>query len=270
MATHDPQTLDVEEMRMEIVPNEEYAYNRLFLAFCSFYIIQVDRHVFWTQLLRSSPSLKVPDIEQITQYFMTWFTHEVDLMSSDNFETLVQSVLDEAYLFPGDELWFKFQWPTNVYNRGACITALRPHLYNQYYSESYLTKAAMLRAAKTQHTARLFVMKTVEQLLQRYNTDLRWCDGVKINNDEIESQDWKMTERICPLLIQPMANYWVYWDEHVFETEDIFQSIALWFWIVKRDCKNELFKYDLSETINQIFPRQQVQQNNAVRQGVLI
>jgi len=194
----------------------------------------------------------------------------VDLMSSDNFETLVQSVLDEAYLFPGDELWFKFQWPTNVYNRGACITALRPHLYNQYYSESYLTKAAMLRAAKTQHTARLFVMKTVEQLLQRYNTDLRWCDGVKINNDEIESQDWKMTERICPLLIQPMANYWVYWDEHVFETEDIFQSIALWFWIVKRDCKNELFKYDLSETINQIFPRQQVQQNNAVRQGVLI
>lgn len=267
--THDGTVLDMGNMRQEVQPGE-FSHNRLFLAFCSFYIIQIDRRVFWTQLLRQMQHIQESNLEQITSYFMNWFSREVELMSADNFESVIQNVVDEAYDFPGDERWFKFQWPTNVYNRGACITALRPHLYSQYYSETYLTKTAMIRAAKTQHPARLFVLKTVEQLLQRYNTDLRWCDGVKINNDEIESQDWKMTERVCPLLIQTMANYWLYWDDHVFETEDIFQSIALWFWIVKRDCGSELFKYDLSETINQIFPREQVISTSGNNKTLLI
>lgn len=251
MYTYDSSVLDMPDMRLQ-VGADEWTHNRDFLAFCSIYIIQVDRRVFWTNTLSKLPRIDFP--AGITAQFTSWFIAEVELMSDDNFETIVHDLLDEAYLFPGDPDWFRFHWPTAVYNRGACITLLRPHLYNLYYSETYMTKKAMIRAAKTQHLARLFVLKTVEQVLQRYHNDLRWCDGIKINNDDIESQDWKFTESVAPLLVQPISNYWVYWQEEVHQTEDIFESVALWFWLLKNDCNSELFKYDLSGVIDEMFP----------------
>lgn len=269
--TQDAETMDVEDMRMA-VSNDTFCHNRDFLAFCSAYMIEIDRRVFFGDLFGEMTQMLAPPPEAVQKVF-DWISHEVELMSEDTFETTIQATLDESYYFPGDELWFKWKYPNNVYNRGACINQLRPHLSERYFSQKYLSKSAMLKEAYTQHPARLFVLHAVEQMLQRYNPDLKWLDGIKIDSDAIEYQDWKFQGDYfeAPLLVQPMYNYWVYFEKQTFATENIYQTITLWFLILRAQCNCQLFKYDLTESINQIFgDNSQPQQQEEQREGLLI
>ena len=250
---HPETVLDVPEMRTAAPAGEHgYYHNRSFWAMASFYVMNVERHLHvWDLMQDRRVAANAEHLEsgaRLRDRVQKW----LDDAGEDTLETLMQEQLEEAYDFPGDSKWFRFFYPDRVFTRGACIAALRPHLYASYYSETYMTREAMVRASKTQHAARLTMMHAVEMMLQRYHPNLKWLDGVKIENGSLEGELWKFETNLCPLLFQPVSNYWVYWRDRVYASDDIFVTMALWFRLLMEDCAGMFHKYDFSQAISDL------------------
>ena len=248
---HPNTVLDVEAMRaVSPVSPGEYHHTRNFWAMASFYVMNIERHLFVWDLMQQLRVPVEPQHLEMGERLRGVVKRWLDDAGEDTLITILQKQMDEAYDFPGDAKWFRFLYPDRVFTRGACIAALRPHLYAAYFSETYLTCDAAIRASRTQHTARLSMLHAVELMLQRYHPNLKWLDGVKIENGSMEGELWKFETELCPLLFQPVSNYWVYWRDKVYASDDVFVSMALWFHLLMRDCGGQFHKYDLTQAIS--------------------
>lgn len=258
-----PVTLDEEDMRVvrtdvarEPTAPKRALGNRRYYVFCSAYLGEVMRRLFHYDALAPNRLLlgvQLPSVEmlgRLRERNLAWVTEMVESFAEEAFEDMYMSVVrdDEGgYAFPGDDTWFRFAFPTNVLNRGSCITQLRPHLYSRYYSEANLDRRLVLKKYDRSHMVRLFVFRAIDEHIKLTHPVVEFINGVVVDNAGIEQAEHVLTGMHAPVLIQVFAAYWVYHQGQVYPTDDLFESLALWWWLLREHYESKLYGVDLSD-----------------------
>lgn len=230
------------------------ACNRKYFAFCSFYLGEVLRRCFHYDLIAPNVLLPVqlPSLElmgRMRERMFGWISRITDGLAIESFEEMFMGLVsadDGGYAFPGDEHWFRYAFPERVMSRGACITTLRPHMHSRFYSETEVDRQVVLRQCGKSHLARLFVLHSLQEHIKLTHPRVEFIAGVVVDNDGIEQSAHIMTGFHAPLLIQVFASFWVYHQGHVYPSDDIYLSLALWWWFLREHYQSKLYKVDMS------------------------
>lgn len=253
-----PQTLDDADMRT-LLPSQppgaqKAVANRAWSAYCSFYLGELVRRFYHydilavqTEALRVEPeAVSAAAVERVKH----WITHAVvGTFAEEAFEEIHQTVVTElggAYDFPGDGQWFRYANPSSVATLGATITQLRPHLYDRFFSEEQVDRTVILGAVPRSHLARLFVLHALDAYIKITHARVEFLNGVVIDNGGIEQSAYALKTGVAPLLLQVFGRYWVYWRGRIHISDDLWTTLALWWWLLREYCDNKLYGIDLS------------------------
>lgn len=257
-------SLDEPEMRVLLPPPEEdkAAANRPWAVYCSFYLGELVRRFYHYDIL-GPRTLDVPAAAvspAAVEHFKQWITKSVvGTFAEEAFEEIHQRVVveqDGAYDFPGDGSWFRYAHPTSVATLGATITALRPHLYERFFSEEQVDRNVILASVHRSHLARLFVLHALDAYIKITHARVEYLNGVVIDNGGIEQSAYTLKTGVAPLLLQVFGRYWVYWKGRVHISDDIWTTLTLWWWLLREHHESKLYGIDLSAFVEEaLLPR---------------
>jgi len=278
--SHDASVLDDDLMRSEVhLPFEDctaedteaaklaqrdyvvaYRVNRYYITFCAFYFGEVMRRFYYydvlannnmrgrdfAQLMRDGGPIS---FERIVRNTREWIEAFVRKFPQEAFEDLYVSTCEAGYKFVGDDGWFHYKWPNKLRSRGGCISNIRPHLYKQFFSEGNITAERVLSTVRTSYTSRLFVLMAINEQL-KMRKQIEWFNGVVVTSGAIEMSAYKLRTNQCPIVLQVFSNFYTYDKGRVYKCDnDIYKSIAVWFYLLNTRHGNHLHGVDLTEFV---------------------
>lgn len=84
-----------------------------------------------------------------------------------------------------------------------------------------------------------------------------WRSGIVLGTGDFEEGEEKFFREKCPLLVQYFSNYLCYQGKQVYATDNIYTTIAAWFYFVKKPpYYNRPFGFDLTECSQKILKLQ--------------
>jgi hypothetical protein len=254
-------SLDEEEFRVVVPPEPSgpaepkgsAVSNRRYAAFCSFYLGEVTRRFFHHEELSpnrlSNPLLPSPELlGRMRTRMHGWIHHIVGAFAEEAFEEMYMSIVtgdDGGYAYPGDAQWFRYAFPQRMPSRGAIVTTLRPHMYGRFFSEAQVDRRLVVEQSEHSHLARLFILRAVDEHIRITHPRVQWINGVVIDNEGIELSAYALKGGMAPLLVQPFSSYWVYHAGQVYPTDDLFVTLALWWWFLREHYESRLYNVDL-------------------------
>ncbi|MBX9637249.1 MAG: hypothetical protein K2Q45_06830 [Nitrosomonas sp.] len=229
--------------------------NMNFSVFCSLYAGGLLRRLFYyNELVLNKlhlPPAKPPFVKW-AEAAKKWVYQIVHGFADEAFEDMYNSIVPEGYNFIGDDHWFKYYWPHKIHSRAACINKFRPHLHKSFFSESTLNKDTVLKAYKTSHVTRLFILKAIDEYLKIRMARVEWMNAAVVYNEDIEMASSILEQDRVPVILQVFSSFWVYDKFCVHITDDIFEAIYVWFYILKVKYKCMLHDVDMTEIVNDI------------------
>lgn len=243
--------------------NGLYSVNRECLVFYTYYMGEMMRRLYHYDMLVKFPipPLSADYLLELRTRTEQWVQRVVNTIPDDAFDEMYDKMKSDGYSFLGaDNLWFSYFYPTKTCNRNATITVLRPHLHARYFSEMQVTKESVLKMARIDnYTARLFVFRAIQEFLHVRIQRCKWMDAVVVCSEGIELADDLLDAETqpAPVLLQVVASFWPYYRGCVYQTDDVYEQIGVWFWLLREHYNSTLFDVDLSEFVNQIVPEQQ-------------
>lgn len=268
MEAHNETVLDEPDMRLCLQTNTPdqsviYAANRDFGVFVTYYMGEVARRFFYYELLSKRLILFQPsilgadrvqsfDLKKQTARCKAWVAHIIEYFADEAFTDLYTETCNESYGFVGDDAWFKYRFPLKVHTRAACLEEMRPHLYRRFFSEARASKASVLASVETSHIARFFVLKAISQYMQikMAGTNMNWYRGVVIHSNDIYMSTYNLQAGMAPLLLQVFSIHWAYWGGRVWKSDNLYESIACWFFLLRKHYRCRLFdEYDLTSFV---------------------
>lgn len=256
---HTQDVLDDESMRVLINPKASlYCANKDFGIFISFYFGEILRRFFYYEML-SKKKLEIGGLEFrvelgiITPKVKSWVECVVNFFAEEAFIDLYVESCVESYAFVGDDKWFKYIWPQKVHSRAACLAELRPHLYRRFFSESRASRASILSSINTSHVSRSFVFKAISQYIQIKlggASAVKWYDGVVIHSHEIHMSSYNLRSNLAPFLLQVFSTYWAYDQGCVWKSDNFYESLAVWFHLLRTRYQSTLFGHDLTRFVD--------------------
>lgn len=251
---HPADVLDDPEMCKLIMPDEVpplYVCNRDFHMFCSFYLGEVMRRLFYTEML-SKRAMALPELvpakrQLYAETTKKWAATIIEGFADEAFSDLYGETCNDAYSFVGDDRWFKYKWANRVHSRGACLLEMRPHLYRRFHSEGYASKRSIIESINTSHVSRLFFLKAVSTYIQikSGNSNIKWFSGVVVASDGIKMSAYNLSSNMSPQLLQVLSTFYAYDQTQVYITDNIYESIAIWFYLLTTRYKNQLYGHSL-------------------------
>lgn len=260
-------SLDDPEMRIQLPPpdQDKADANRPWAVYCSFYLGEVARRFFHYQLFRGRVMDVPPEAisPEAVHHIKEWITKSVvGTFAEEAFEEIHQGVVTErdgAYDFPGDGQWFRYANPQSVATLGATITQVRPHLYERFFSEEQVDRNVVLAAVDRSHLARLFVLHALDAYIKITHARVEFMHGVVIDNGGIEQSAYVLKTGAAPLLLQVFGRYWVYWKGRVHISDDLWTTLALWWWLLREHYQSKLYGIDMSAHVDEaLLPRVRV------------
>ena len=73
-----------------------------------------------------------------------------------------------------------------------------------------------------------------------------------VDNGGIEMSSWKLSRPQCPIILQVFSRYWVYNDAEYYPTDNIYETLAMWFVLLRDEYDSCLFGTDMTDIIKQI------------------
>jgi len=253
--------LNVEEMRDEL-PDGQYVANRDYINLCSIYFNCLFRRLYYFDKLSDNIEVVVlPDdsAECIEHWVEADICHS---LGTEGIEDTYAMACDRSFDFPGDEEWFKYKYPARPSEKGPILDCIRPVQAKMYFSAGMITKDPILAAAhgfRADHqgvSARLFVLMAVDQWF-RSVYGAQWLNAVLINNSDIEISDVKLRKCKFPCLLQVLTGFWVYSRGKIYPTNNIYQTVYMWFYILQRDYSGKLLQIDLSAQLKTLLTSRQ-------------
>ena len=280
------QELDNEDMRSHVNIQDDcnddddddeavhyYQPNRLYCAFCSFYMGSVLRRFYYYDHLKENQmdpivdlGLLTEEIEQATQRTETWLKDIASKMPEESILDMYAEVCEEAYQFPGDERYFGFKYPRKIKSTNAFLQWMRPALSKQFHSEGNVSLSSIFSSVHRSHVSRCFILHLLHSYL-KIQRSIKWMHAVLVDNEGIELSRHRLMANRAPLLVQPMGRYWPYDQGKIYRCDSIYKSIALWFWLLQERYNSQLYGIGLHPFIKAIWPQNRVQravQNNQV------
>jgi hypothetical protein len=253
---HPASVLDDETMRRKQGQTDLFSVNRRWCGFVTFHLGEILRRFFYYDLTRLR-GLELPerlDVGVIRESARAWVRAKVDSFAEQAFDDLYSGLAKDAYHFVGDDEWFRFGWPQRVHSRGACVTELRPHLYNRFYSEAQVTKDSVLNATGRSYMARLFVLHAIDEHLKMQVARCEWFNAVVIPNEGIEQASLKLRMNAAPLIVQVFSSFWCYDRGRVYVTDDIYECFGVWCWLLRIRYQNVLHDVPMEPLLRGAIP----------------
>ncbi len=230
-----------------VIPSREY------MVFCSIYFHALQRRLY---MYDTCVRKNVPRIA--SGRFQHFVEHEIKL-GSETFEEEYKKACEEAYVFPGDLEWFKYQNPDMPVQIGSILDCYRKEMAKRYYTTYRISQDVVLAAAQqpthSGHASRIFIVNIVDQYL-RIHYKIPWKDGIVIRNGAIESNEKKLfSKKTAPFLVQVCSRLWVYSDKVVYMTDDIYEAITFWLYLLRENYGGKLFGVDINEFIDRILKK---------------
>jgi len=248
-----PDVLDYPRGRTD-AGNGTFIPSREYMVFCSIYFHAIQRRLYMydTCIKKKVPTIGKNAGDSATARFKHFVEHDIKL-GSENFEEEYKKSCEEAFVFPGDLEWFKYQNPDMPVQIGSILDCYRKDMAKRFYTNYRITQDVVLAAVQqpthSGHSSRLFIINIIDQYL-RIHYKIPWKDGVVIKNAGIESNEKKLfSKKSAPFLVQVCSRLWVYCNKIVYMTDDIYEAITFWMHLLKEHYGGKLFGVDLSEFI---------------------
>ena len=252
------QTCTLSSLNMEgmydTIADGQYVANRNYYMLCTIYFNCLMRRLYYYDNIVK----KTIDIGDCTQ-IENWIENDVcQLMGVEGIEDVYALVCDKVFEYPGDASWFYYKYPSLPQTKSKVLDCIRPEQAKLYLGANILTKDPIIAATKGFRpdrrglSSRMFVLYAIDQWF-RATYAVRWLNAVRIDNDKIEQCGDKMRLNKFPCLLQLISGYWVYSHGVVYPTNNIYQTVYTWFYILRRDYDSKLLRIDLSTQINKLF-----------------
>lgn len=265
---HTDKVLDNEEMRQPLQNMPGYfAFNRNFLAFCSFYMGEIMRRFFHYDILIKNKLPLPPNTSTLAKRAELWITKVVDCLADEAFEDMYNKTTPDAYAFVGDESYFRYMHVARTFTRGAAVTTIRPHLHKRFFSESQVNKRSVLNQIKNNYLSRLFVLNAIDEYIRLQMSQVHWLSAVVVQNNAIEATALKQEMELIPLIMQVMSSFWVYDKGKVYVTDDFYECIGIWFWVLLKNYNSMLYDANMIDFVREIVPPEEENNQAAVTAG---
>lgn len=257
--------LDEDEMFTIIGQNtpgkNQMVANRDFYAFNCFYMGELMRRLFYYDIHVQNDAMgevrnwDMPrSLSDYAEKTKEWVERMVmEDTPEEAFQDLYIEVCNEAYNYVGDFVWFKYKWPLRSQSIAANLAAMRPHLYRQYFSESRCKKHLVLGNIHSSYASRLYVLHNISGHFHAKSgsSDLKWYAGVVIKANDILNSDYELESNQAPFLIQVLSSFWAYDRGNVYITDNIYETLVIWFWLLKTRYESKLYGLQFDAFIRQ-------------------
>lgn len=249
-----PELLNVVNMRVQVGDSDLWTPNRDYMTFCSIYF-----HVIWRRIFYHGAVVKNNHFDHLPEGSVDrareWLEDVADGLGSEGFEDLFTQSCEEAYRFPGDTEWFRYRNPDMPVQTGPILDCFRKKFSKRYFSEYRTSKETVFAAADQNshsgHCARIFLFNCVDQYMRTQFT-VPWKDGFLVSNDVIEVSEIKLVRNHAPYLLQLYSRFWVYAKGKIIARDNIFELLAIWFYICKLQFGSKLFGIDISPIVDRV------------------
>ena len=256
--------LEKEEEEEEEEEEEDYYQpNRLYTAFTSFYMgVMLRRFYYYDQLkdnrfdLLLDFDLLEEDLNHAAKKLENWLLDIAKKMPEESIMDIYADVCDEVYNFPGDDRFFTFKYPRKVRSTVAYLQWMRPALAKQFHAEGNVSIQSIFSSVHRSHVSRFFIICLLNTYL-KIQRQIKWMGAVLVNNTGFELSSHRLMANICPLLVQPLSRYWAYDGGKVYQCDSIYESISIWFLLLKTRYNSKLHGVGLEPFIKIIWPDQQ-------------
>jgi len=246
-------SLNVDEMRRKY--NDEYSINREYAMFCTIYFNQLFRRIYYyDQIATSIIKMEQPDTLMVEE----WIKEDVcGTLGTEAIEDTYAQACDDSYTFPGDEEWFKYICPGESADKGPVLNYIREDQAKLYFSPNVISIEPILSATKgfrADHqgvSTRMFVLMALDQHF-RCNYGIEWLNTILVKNNRIEYSRIKLRKHPFPCLVQILCGFWVYSKDYFYPTNNIYDTIHTWFYILQKDYNCNLLGIDLREQTNSL------------------
>lgn len=251
------QSLNLKDFRVKVRGDDSlFVPNRDYIMLTTIYFNTIFRRHYYYSILRDN--IKAIDDCIDTSALQDWVKMDVcNSLGDEGFEDTYGQAVEECFTFTGDKAWFKYRYPERPATKGPILDCIRPNMAKKYFTQYRVTKDPVLSAAEGHRddmqgkSSRYFVLLAVDQFF-RNNFSAHWLNAVLITNSSIEVNQEKICKSVCPCLLQVLGGYWVYSNGYIYPSNNIYETIWIWFYILKKEYNNVLFRVDLTEISNKI------------------
>jgi len=238
--------------------------NRHYLTFCSIYFHAIQRRIFYFDKVRKE---KIDVDKAMVKRVEEWISDVVDSLGNEGFEDCYAKACEEAYNFPGDREWFKYRYPNLPAQTGPILDCFRKKYSERYYMDYRASKESVLgvidQASHSGHAARIFVLNAIDQYMKT-QFSIPWRDGLVIDNVSLEGSQIKLYRNKAPYLFQVFSRHWVYDRASVYPCDSIYESLAIWMYLLKYRYRSCAFGVSLERLISKIVDNAQKKSFTAV------
>lgn len=252
---HPASVLDAESMRIPIQTDALFIANRLFGTFVALYMGEIMRRFFYYDMLLKKPMQYVPaPTPELVKQVTDWIVGFVNGFADEAFIDMYVENCPFAYNFPHDDEWFKYAHFTEVHSRAACLAKFRPHLYRKFFSEERITKRLLMESVNQTYAARTFMFKAITNYIQivTNNCEIKWDNGVVIHSHEIHMSAYVLQTNKCPIILQVFSSYWCYDEGSVYMTDNVFEALAMWFYLFHTKYDDTLYGHHLGALVAEV------------------
>jgi hypothetical protein len=246
--------LNVEDMRV-LHPNGEFMFNRDYAMFCTIYFNQLFRRIHYYDTLKSK-IFRVTT--RNTEDIQDWVKYDIcEFLGVEGVEDTYAQACDGSFNFPGDEEWFKYKYVERAIERGPILNYVRPAQAQIYFSPNVISQDPILAATQGFREdregicARMFVLMAIDQRF-RSVYGLYWLNAILIKNNKIEHSRNQLLKSPFPCLVQVLCGFWVYSRGKIYPTNNIYETIYTWFYILRKEYNSTILKIDLTQQINSL------------------
>lgn len=252
---HNEKTLDVPHMRAEVVKQKDlFVCNRDFYVFITYYLGSTMRRLEYFEMLKKRQIKELPmELPELTMRVKKWVHGFVANFADEAFEDMYVKSCVDSYGFIGDDLWFKYKYGKKVHSRGTTLEQLRPHMYRRYHTEDTATKEIVLQTVGESHISAAFILEAISAYIQMRFSTINWLQAVIVSIDDVTSETTAaaLMKAKCPYLLQVLSGYWIYYQTEIYICDNIYESIALWFYLLQHKYASKLHGIDFSYYINE-------------------
>lgn len=243
-----------------LIPNRDY------LTFCSIYFHAIQRRIFYFAQVKQLPPPDAIDAA-MEERVKRWVASLVDALGKEGFEDCYAKACEESYNFPGDLEWFKYRYPNLPAQTGPILDCFRKKYAERYYMDYRASKESVLgvvdQDSHSGHAARIFVLNAVDQYMKT-QFSIPWRDGLVIDNAALEGNQVKLYRSRAPYFLQVFSRHWVYDRAAVYPSDRMYQSLAIWMYLLKERHQCKVFGVSLERLVTKIVDNVQTKSFRAV------
>ncbi len=252
--------LDVPKMCDATDVEKGVRFNARFLTFCTNYMTHPMKRLLYYDLFDKKRMKLMVSPASVTT-LTAWVDHIMNqFLVEEAFTEAYTKHCEDAYWYPGDDIWFRFRYPLEVPTVATSLGKMRPHLRDRFHSEGRTTKQLVFSNVHSNHIARTFMLHVISMYMRvraPADCELDWYRGVVIDADDttdIEKHDAvrKLCGATAPLMFQPISRHMVYFNGEMYMTDNIYESIAAWFQVLKKKFAGVLLDRNMNFFIKEI------------------